>query len=252
MRLSEGIVPHTPEWVAARLGKITASEMHRVFVKGQSKNNFLSVGALTYVNKKIGEILTQIMSDEVPEVDDIQRGLAGEIFAIERYEELTGVEVYPSMLYSYNAIAAGTTDGCMSEDKKTIKGILEAKAPRAHIHLQCLAVDAPIELKAISPQYWHQPQANLLFTGADYADFVSYNESFKHYDLQVRIIRLYPDMDWRKDFVEIIDWIAEFMGIQLEKILKAPERNLAYRFNKHPEQIEKLQDAITNIKNISI
>lgn len=251
MKLSDGIIPHTPEWENARIGKLTASCMHKVFISGQGKN-LVGVGGMTYINQKIGEILTRIMYDDVPETDDIQRGLAGEIFALERYTEITGIEVHESRLFEYNEIAAGTTDGQTSTDGINITGVIEAKCPRPHKHIQILAVDSPIELKAIDKQYYHQSQANMLFTNADHTDFISYNEDIKHYDLQIRIIRLYPDIEWRKDFKNIIDWIAGYMQQQLEKILKTPERNLAYRIEKKPEQIDKLKSVIENIKNVTI
>lgn len=251
MKLTDGFEPHTDLWRQTRIGKLTSSLMFKIFVNGQGNKPF-GVGGYTYLNQKIGEILTQTMFDDVPETDDIQRGLAGEIFALERFEEITGITVYPSKLYEYNAISCGTTDGAYSDDGINIKGIIEAKAPRAHKHLQILAIDAAIELKAIDPQYWHQIQSNLLFSETEQGFFISYNESIKHYDLQIRIIQLYADFEWRKDYVNRIGWVAEYFNEQITKILRTPERNLAYRIEQHPGQIEQLQDAITNIKNISI
>lgn len=252
MKLTDGIIPNTEEWILSRLGKITASEIHKLFVKGQGKDKLIGIGGVNYLNKKIGEILTQVMSDNVPETEDVLRGLGHEKFAIERYSILTNETVYDSKLFNYNAIAAGTTDGQTSNDGINIKGIIEAKCPRANKHIQVLSVDAAIELKDIDPQYYHQPQANILFTGAEYADFISYNDEIKHYDLQIRVIRVYPDMDWRKQLVDIIDYSAEYMDNKLTKILKAPERNLALRFEKNPEQFAKLQTVIDNITNIAI
>lgn len=225
--------------------------MHKLFVKGQGKN-LIGAGGITYLNQKIGEILTQIMADNAPETEDVLRGLGNEMFALERYVEITNEVIHESLLFEYNAIAAGTTDGQKVNQYGDIRGVIEAKCPRPHKHIQVLAVDAPLDLKAIDPQYYHQPQSNMLFTGADHADFISYCDDIKHYDLQIRIVRLYPDLQWRSDFNEIVEFVAEYMSNKLEKILMTPTRNLTYRIIKTEAQAEKLQTIIDNIKNISI
>lgn len=251
MKLSQGIIPFTDEWHTARCGKITASNIHKIFVSGRSKADLIGQGGLNYIHKKIGEILTQIVEDDVPDTDDIMRGRANEPDAIARYCEITGETVHDSLLFEYNAIASGTTDGQLTEsDNQTIRGIIEAKSPRPNKHIQVLAVDAPIELKAIDPQYWNQTQANMLFCECEQGDFISYNDTIKHRDLQIRIVRMYPDMDWRKQLFELVEFTAELMNKQLTKILNAPERNMAFRIDKNPEAIEKLKTVIENIGNI--
>lgn len=252
MNLDKGIHPNTLEWQQCRIGKITASQVFKIFVSGQGKDNLMGVGAMTYLNQKIGEILTQTMYDDIPETEDILRGLGNEQFALERYSEITGEIVQDSLLFEYNAIACGTNDGEIIYPSGEIKAILEVKCPRPHKHIQICAIEAAIELKAIDKQYYGQCQANMMFTDAEYADFISYSDAIKHYDLQIRIIRIYPDQQWRKDFIERIGWIAEYFVNQIEKILKAPERNLAYRLEQKPEAINKLQSAIESIQSIKI
>lgn len=251
MKLSDGIIPFSPQWHEARSGKLTSSLIHKIFVNGTGAK-MVGTGGITYIDQKIGEMLTGVVSDEIEGniPKDIERGLANEPWAIERYTEITGVEVNDSLLFEYNAIAAGTTDGQVCDSKGNITSIIECKSPRAWKHSKICAIESPIELKGIDPQYWHQCQANTMFTNSDHGDFISYNDDLKHYDLQVRIIRIYPDMEWRKDFIKRIDWVAGYMNDQIEKILKTPERNLAYRIEKKPEAIKNLKAAIENIQNI--
>lgn len=251
MKLSSGIIPNTEAWQRCRIGKITASQVSKIFVSGQGKDNLMGAGAMTYLNQKIGEILTQVMYDDVPETEDILRGLGNEQFALERYSEITGEVVQDSLLFEYNAIACGTNDGEIIYPNGEIKAILEVKAPRPHKHIQICAIDAAIELKAVDKQYYSQCQANMMFTNSEYADFISYNDDIKHYDLQIRIIRVYPDLQWRKEFIERINWIADYMSEKIEKILKTPERNLAYRIEKTPEAVNKLQNVLENIQSIA-
>lgn len=252
MKLSDGVIPFTDEWTKIRIGKITASLMHKVFVKGTGKN-LVGVGGTSYINQKIGEILTQIMADSAPETEDVLRGLGHERFGVERYVEITNEVVHDSLLFEYNSIAAGTTDGqILKLNSDQIKAILEVKCPRPHKHIQVLAVDSALDLKKIDPQYYNQGQSNILFADAEYADFISYCDEILHYDLQIRIVRIYPDFQWRSDFAEIIEWIAEYMAGQLEKILLTPQRNLTYRILRTDSKAEKLLAVIDDIKNISI
>ncbi len=253
MKLSDGIIPHTPEWHAARNGKITSSLMHKIFVKGTG-GDLVGAGGMTYINQKIAEILTDSLADELQDdrniPDDIQRGLANEPWAIERFTDITGIKVYESRLFEYNAIAAGTTDGQESKDGVNVTGIVEAKCPRAWKHLKICAVDSAQELKLIDPQYYHQPQSNIFFTGAEHCDFISYNDEIKVYDLQIRIVRIYPEMRWQKECVDKIDWIADYMNSQLTKILQTKERNLQYKIEDKEEKIDKLKTAIESIRSI--
>ncbi|MDR3551251.1 MAG: YqaJ viral recombinase family protein [Candidatus Babeliales bacterium] len=255
MKLSDGIEPFSDKWREIRNGRLTSSLIHKIFISGQGKDNLIGVGGMTYINQKIGEILTGFNSDEITDdgdlPDDVVRGLADEPWALERYSEITGEFVNSSLLFEYNAIAAGTTDGQKIDKKGNIIGILEVKCPRPHKHIKVCAVDAAIELKKIDAQYYHQTQANMLFTGAEHCDFVSYCDKIKTYDLQIRIVRVYPDLEWRKDFLNRIDWIASYMTEQIEKILKTPERNLSYRIEKKPEEIDNLKSAIDAIKEIA-
>lgn len=254
MKLIEGVEPFTNEWHEARNGSLTSSLMFKIFVNG-TKGNMIGVGGMSYVSLKIGEILTGVIGDEVDSQnvpDDIQRGYAGEPWALERFTALTDIHVYESKLYVYNAIACGTTDGAQSKDGINIHGICEVKCPRPWKHTKILACESALELKEVDAQYYSQMQSNILFTGVEHCDFISYNDQIKHYDLQIKIQRVYPDLGWQKDFIQRIEWIAEYMQSQLEKILKTPERNLQYKIVNKDEKIEKLKTAIENIQNISI
>lgn len=251
MRLSQGIIPHSPEWDAIRLKRITSSYMHKIFVSGKSKDEPIGVGGISYIDKKIAEMLTGISESEAPDTDDIMRGISLEPDAILRYSQKTNQKVEASLLFEYNSICAGTTDGevCYPGSDE-IKSILEAKAPRAWKHVKVCKVKSPIELKKIDPQYWHQPQSNMLICEAEYADFVSYNEDIKIYEAQIAIVRMYPEMAWRKEFKEKIDWIADYMCESLEEILKVEEKNLRFRVELQPKEVKKLQSAIESFQKI--
>lgn len=248
MNLSDGIIPHSTEWEAIRLKRLTSSYIHKIFVSGKSKDKPIGVGGLTYLDTKLAEMLTGVSESQAPETDDVMRGVANEPDAISRYAEITNHTVHESMLFEYNSIMAGTTDGmvCYKGTEK-IKIILEAKCPRAAKHVKVCKVKAPIELKDIDPQYYHQPQSNLMICEAECADFISYCEDIKVYDAQIAIVRIYPDLNWRKEFKEKIDWIADYFCESLEEILKCGEKNLRFRVQPEENEVKKLQSAIENI-----
>jgi hypothetical protein len=252
MRLSDGIIPHTEQWEQMRLKRITASYINKIFVSGRSKSDLIGVGGLTYIHTKIGEILTGRSESEVPEgVMDVERGLALEPEARYIYAEITEQFVEDSLFFEYNKICGGTNDGIVCyEDTDVIKSVLEIKCPRAHKHIKLLKVKSAIELKDVDPQYYHQLQANILFAEAEYGDFCSYNEDIILPEARLKIVRVYPDMDWRKEFVTRIDWIAEYIEETITEILKTGERNLAYRYEKSPKEILKLQSAIEGVSQL--
>lgn len=251
MRLAQGIIPHTPQWEAVRLKRLTSSYMHKIFVSGQSKDTPIGVGGMGYIDKKIGEMITGKSDSEVPETDDVMRGIANEPDAVARYAEKTNQEVAPSLFFEYNSIMGGTTDGCVCyQNSDEIKSVLEIKCPRPWKHVKVCRVNAPIELKKIDPQYYHQLQSNIMICEAEYGDFASYNEDCLIYDAQIRIVRVWPDMAWRKEFKEKIDWIADYMMQSLEDILKVDEKNLQLREKVEPTEIKKLQSAIESMQKV--
>lgn len=247
----EFITPFTPEWEKARIGTFTSSEFDCLFTGGRSKEQLIGKGGLTYINKKIGEIMSQQL-EETKETDKMTRGNALEPEARERYSMIVNEKVEDSVFIRYNAIFGGTNDGYIKRADGSIKSILEIKCPDSKKHTQVLSVISPVELKDIDSQYYHQPQGNMLFAGADYADFVSYDDRIVSHDLQIAIIRCWPDMDWRKQFKKIVDWTADYMNNKIELIMAAPERYITYRVDEKLSEIKKLQNAINSIQEQTV
>ena len=253
MRLSDGILPNTEKWHEVRLKRLTASYLHKIFISGKSKSELVGIGGMGYIHTKIGEMLTNKSESEVPEgIPDVERGQILEPEARGIYSEITDQFVEESLFFEYNKICGGTNDGLICyEGTDEIKSVLEIKCPRAHKHIKALKIKAAVELKQLDPQYWHQLQANILFAEAEYGDFVSYNEDIILPDARIKIVRVYPDIEWRKDFKERINWVADYINETIEQILLTGEHNLGYRNQKSPKEVEKLQSAIENIEKIA-
>lgn len=248
--ISSFIIPHTPEWYEARRTRLTSSEIDKIFISGTSKDQLIGKGGVTYLNKIIAQILTGIVK-EVPETDAILWGLTEEHDVRLKYQEKTNQEVEDSFFVIYNEILGGTNDGYIKVASK-LKSIIEIKNPNTEKHIQVLKARSVEELKKIDGQFFHQPQSNILFCDAEHCDFISHDSRIKYIDLQLKIIRIYPDMGWRHDFKERMDWSADYINDTIEYALKTPELNEMYRIEDKKPEIEKLKSALEQVQNIHI
>lgn len=240
------IQPHTLEWDEARLGRLTSSEIHKIFTKPQNKSERFAEGAKTYIYEKIAEHLTRECK-KVPETEAILRGLAEEQYARERYIQITGHKVTDSCFIAYNSIFGGTNDGNIIIEKKH-KGIIEIKCPDSKKFVEICACQSAEELGKIDKQYKHQPQANIFISGAEFCDFVAYDDRVRIPELQLKIIRIYPDMEWQKDFKLLIGDVAEMMNDELTKILNTPENNLQFKATKiDKSKLDTLTDTLNQL-----
>lgn len=243
----ECIEPHTDAWNAARCGRLTSSEVHRLFVKGRSKDKIFGEGAMTYIFEKIAENLTKEIK-KTPETEAILRGLTEEIYARQRYIELTGHITTESCFIPYNIIFGGTNDGNIIIDGK-VKGIIEIKCPDSKKFVEICTCLSGEELKQVDKQYYHQCQANMLIADAEFADFVAYDDRVKIRECQIKIIRIYPDMEWRKEFTYLLGEVANIMNEAITKILNVHEINLQFKADKiDPQKLSELSETIKNIK----
>lgn len=239
------IEPHTPEWQQARCGTLTSSEIHKIFVSGRKKGQLFGQGAMTYIMSKIGERMTLEIAS-APDVPAVMWGLTEEPEARKRYESITGQNVSESGFYKYNSIFGGTTDGAIIINNE-IDGILEIKCPNSSKHAAVLACLTPSDVREVDEQYYCQPQANMLITGAKYCDFISYDSRVQNPDLQIKIVRMYPDLEWRKEFELRINEAAAIMNQKLLNILKTPEANSQFRTEvTDNSKIEELSNTLAN------
>jgi hypothetical protein len=247
--VSKFITPHTEQWKEARKERLTSSEIDKIFVSGRAANELIGQGGISYINKVIGQILTGIVK-ETRETDAMLWGLTEEADAKIRYSEITNIELEESFFIAYNEILGGTNDG-WSKEFGTLKSIAEVKCPDTEKFIKVLRCKSVEELKKVDAQYFHQPQANMLFCEAEFCDFICYDSRVKYTDLQMKIIRIYPDMRWVKEFKERMDWIADYINETLEQALKTPELNAMFRIEKKIAEIDKLKDALDHVKAIA-
>lgn len=195
----------TKQWHDVRLGRFTASEFWKLMSTPRGKTEeHLSDTAITYVEEKVAEILTN--QQKVITGWALEWGLDQEPNAIRFYEEKYGYKVSGSGFVAYGDHAGGSVDGYMPEQ------FIEVKCPyNSEHHVQYLQVKNAIDLKIIEPKYFWQIQSNLLFNSkkAKEAVFISYDPRVLIKRLMLHDTIIEPDKD-----------AFELIGIKLGSAIK--------------------------------
>lgn len=169
--LIHNIDQNTEEWMLLRLGKFTASTFKDVMAKPET---------LTF-KKAISRVATEKVTGELVENYSnswMERGHELEPLAAEEYEMINFSDLETTGFYELNEWI-----GC-SPDRK-IKGVnagVEIKCPAYHTH------DEYLEKNKLPAEYKWQVQGQLMITGWDYIDFMSFYPKKKSF-----IIRVLPD-----------------------------------------------------------
>jgi len=173
----------SPEWFRARAGRLTgsrAADMLSTIKSGES------AARRDYRLQLTCERLTGQPQDDLFINASMQRGIEMEPFARSAYEAKTGnVAVQTGFLSHATHLAGCSLDGHVDH----FAGIVELKCPKSATHLRYLREG--VLPKEYVPQVTH----NAWIAGADYVDFLSYDDRFPS-DLQVFYVRvLVKDLD---------------------------------------------------------
>ena len=155
----------SPEWLASRLGRPSASNFGRL-VTGSGKP---SSSAESYVNEMIAERLTG-RSKPFYTNEHMERGNALEPEAREAYEFITDFEVVETGFILHDSQEFGCSpDGLVAE-----QGGLEIKCPSDSVHVSYLRAGK------VPSKYYQQVQGCLWITGREWWDFMSYHPEMPH------------------------------------------------------------------------
>jgi putative phage-type endonuclease len=152
----------TPEWFAARLGRVTASRVADVVAK--TKTGYGS-GRANYMAELICERLTGTQGAFYSNAA-IQWGVEKEPDARAAYEEAVGMFVVEVGFIPHNTIsmAGASPDGLVGDG-----GLVEIKCPNTATHIDTL-------LSGFVPnKYINQMQWQMACTGRQWCDFVSFD-----------------------------------------------------------------------------
>ena len=171
----------SPEWFAARLGRLTGSRAGDMAANGRGKEESAKRRDLR-VQLACERLTNQVQEDQFVSAD-MKRGAALEPAARMAYEIQTGRVVLESGFLAHTELLCGSSlDGHVGNYDR----IVELKVPRPANHLEWMRG------KGIPAQHKHQVLHNLFVSGAAAADFISYCPAFPE-PLQLFIVTLERD-----------------------------------------------------------
>jgi YqaJ-like viral recombinase domain len=219
------------DWQLQRLGKFTASEIHRLIGGGtrpMSKDElearpkdengkllstrttldtFFGTKQLLYIREKAAEILTQEPNNGGrANTYAMEWGNSNEHDAVLRYEKETGnkTEYFGGSnpkFFDYSKFTGGSPDGLQNTDT-----VIEVKCPfNSAVHIEHYMFNDVAEFKDYSPAYYWQIVSNILFTNRAKGVFISYDPRFADDELQIKILEFMPidgDIDILKEVIK--------------------------------------------------
>ena len=156
------IVQGSPEWFAARCGKVTASRVADVIAKTKSG---YSASRANYAAELIAERLTGVTAPSFTN-DAMRWGTETEPQARSAYAKAHNLEVIETGFINHPEIidAGASPDGLVGD-----RGLVEIKCPNTATHLDTL-LSGSIPAKYITQMHWQ-----MACTGREWCDFVSYD-----------------------------------------------------------------------------
>lgn len=220
------------DWQAARLGKITASELHRLMASGKKKDEYFGKTALSYIDEKISELLTGQPVKDLSGLNAIEWGNAHEAEAISYLEQLIGIPVEPfggqnNKFFPLNQFSGG------SPDALTEFHLVENKCPyNSSVHIQNLIASYNGEgstwMKEYRKEHYIQMQMNMMCTKRDKGLYVSYDPRPIDEDHRMAIIEVQIDNELCVEIEERIFKAAEIISNALEVLAKKPSILIAH------------------------
>lgn len=157
------------EWINCRIGKLTASNAQSIAKNG--------AGLKTYVTEILAEKYSTAEREKYTN-EDLERGKELEETARSLYELQTGNTVKQVGFCELDEYVGASPDGLVGED-----GLIEVKCPNDKNHFTNVVTEK------IDTKYQWQIQMQLLVTGREWCDFVSFNPNFTKDLLIIRVVK---------------------------------------------------------------
>ena len=187
---------HSPEWFAARLGRVTGSRVADVMAKTKAG---YSASRANYMAELICERLTGQQAERFTNAA-MQWGTDTEPRARAAYEFLTDNPVIETGFVLHGGIAdfGASPDGLVADD-----GLVEIKCPNTATHIETLLGES------VPGKYVTQMQAQMSCTGRAWCDFVSFDPRLPG-DMQLWVKRVQRDDAFIADMeAEISAFLSE-------------------------------------------
>ncbi|EJA4992426.1 YqaJ viral recombinase family protein [Salmonella enterica] len=196
------MLQRSPEWFAARCGKVTASRLYDVMAQTKSgyaasRQNYMAELICQRLTGKPEEGFTNAAMMRGTELEPVAR----EMYALNEFDAV----ISEVGLIDHPAIAgfAASPDGLVNDD-----GLIEIKCPNTWTHLQTLKTGVP------KRQYLLQMHAQMMCTGRKWCDFVSFDD------------RLPPELAYFKTRINFDEVLAEEIEQEVVKFLTELETEI--------------------------
>lgn len=193
------VLQRSPEWRALRLGKLTGSSAADMMARIKSGE---AAARRDLRMRLVCERLTGQSQEDDYQSKAMERGVALESAALAAYEAATGQIVQAVGFVEHDTLPAGCSPDGRVED---FRGLVEIKCPKSATHLRYLHTGR------VPTDYLWQILHNLWITGAEWCDFVSYDDRFPP-SLQLLIVRVArADVDvveYTRNAREFLDEVA--------------------------------------------
>ena len=196
------------EWEAQRIGKFTASEIHRLMGTPRKKGEVLSETAKSFVIEKAAEILTgQKRPIYGAALDwgvehEQEAFLKFNVISDQMWEYYGGQEF---KFYSYGIFSGASPDGL------SVSHLLEIKCPyESHNHIKHMLIKDNEDFKSSRPEYYWQMQLGMIATEKSKGMFVSYDPRMPE-DKQIYQIEIHQD-DVKAEIDEKIQVASEMLA----------------------------------------
>jgi putative phage-type endonuclease len=172
----------TPEWLAERCGKVTASRIADVMSNGRGKEP--SATRKNYMAQLLTERLTGAVAESYTNAA-MQRGTETEPQARAMYELQTGLDVDQVGFVPHPVIecCGASPDGLIGD-----LGLVEIKCPNTATHIETLR-GAAIDRKYLLQMHWQ-----MICTGREWCDFVSFDPRLPS-AMQLHVARVERDAE---------------------------------------------------------
>jgi hypothetical protein len=228
------------DWLQSRLGRFTASEIHKLFVGGKrpmtedelkeekakkgrktTVETLFGEGAETYIRSKAAELLTCEVKEEI-DFKQTEWGKQHEADACAWFEQNT----YKSgthyggndpVFFPFGEYAGVSPDW----EGGTEEGA-DFKCPyNSAVHVENLSIKSVEEFKVKRWEYYCQAQMGMVVRGWKFFYFVSYDPRIVEPSLRMKIITLLPDVEWVQEFLMRLEMAIE----RLQEILNSIENS---------------------------
>ncbi|WP_426126262.1 lambda exonuclease family protein [Pararhizobium sp. PWRC1-1] len=195
----DNIVQGSPEWLALRAGKVTASRVADVIAKTKTG---VSASRAKYAGELIAERLTGQPAERFTN-GAMAWGTEKEPDARKAYEFYRDTDVAEVAFVLHPTIA---DSGASPDGLVDVEGLLEIKCPETHTHIETLLN------KAVPSKYVTQMMWQMACTGRKWCDFVSFDPRLPE-SMQFFCQRVYRDETVIAELeCEVVVFINEVRG----------------------------------------